>query len=505
MTKRTKRLLALMAAKPKLRRVSGLPPLSYTAKKAGFLTDYRIYGQTSRNLFEKELADSNINNTGAIVTLSGFILSIAPVKSGVSYTISRNATTNVYAFYDELPTIGSVAYDETRVVFNSETVTFTAPITGYIAVRSVDTDPKLMINEGFTPLPYEPYGESVGDRTGNLFDGEWTQGGVGNIGSIDNENQNRIKTIISVTPSQTYTIRTNLSIRMIFAFNDTTELSGRVSNLLDIANGVKFATITIPNNANLIAVALMSSDNSNITPNDVEWTMLNSGSEPLPYEPYGYKVSVTVSNGTDTLTTPIYLLEPIKMVGDEAEYIDYAEQKQHRVRKNLLQNTATSQTINGVTFTVNADGSVTCNGTASETVFYKIGVAPFGNCILNGCPQNGSANSYLLRIIEDITSFVRCTDFGGGATANITNTSRCEIRIYSNYTCDNLTFYPMIRNADITDDTYEPYITDTELNVTLPALPTVAGTNVLSVETEVQPSLVEVTGRIRPVPTGGGD
>ena len=29
------------------------------------------------------------------------------------------------------------------------------------------------------------------------------------------------------------------------------------------------------------------------------------------------------------ITTPVYLPEPIKIVGDEAEYIDYAEQKQH--------------------------------------------------------------------------------------------------------------------------------------------------------------------------------
>ena len=32
-----------------------------------------------------------------------------------------------------------------------------------------------------------------------------------------------------------------------------------------------------------------------------------------------------------SVTTPIYLPEPIKMVGDEADYIDYAEQKMHRI------------------------------------------------------------------------------------------------------------------------------------------------------------------------------
>ena len=171
-------------------------------------------------------------------------------------------------------------------------------------------------------------GESVGDRTGNLFDGEWTQGGVGNTGNLNDENQKRIKTIVSVIPSQTYTIRTNLSIRMIFAYNDTTEESGIVSKLLDIMNGVEFATITIPNNANLIAVSLMSSDNSNITPSDVEWTMLNSGSTALPYEPYSYKIPVILT-ADSTETTDIYLDEPLAKSGNNADYIDYATQKRH--------------------------------------------------------------------------------------------------------------------------------------------------------------------------------
>lgn len=34
----------------------------------------------------------------------------------------------------------------------------------------------------------------------------------------------------------------------------------------------------------------------------------------------------------------------------QMEYIDFKIQKKHRVRKNLLKNTAISQAINGVTF-----------------------------------------------------------------------------------------------------------------------------------------------------------
>jgi hypothetical protein len=57
----------------------------------------------------------------------------------------------------------------------------------------------------------------------------------------------------------------------------------------------------------------------------------------------------------------------------------------------------------------------------------------------------------------------------------------------------------MIRKANIEDDTYEPYIEDTDLDVTLPALPTMTGTNTLTVGTEVQPSNVYLKGRIKEI------
>lgn len=40
--------------------------------------------------------------------------------------------------------------------------------------------------------------------------------------------------------------------------------------------------------------------------------------------------------------------------------------------KNLIQNAATSRTENGVTFTVNADGTVSLTGTASATIWFPI-------------------------------------------------------------------------------------------------------------------------------------
>ena len=220
-----------------------------------------------------------------------------------------------------------------------------------------------------------------------------------------------------------------------------------------------------------------------------------------------YRVPVTVTNVTDTQTTNLYLPEQIKKVGDDAEYIDYGEQKMHRVRKNLLPNRATSQTIKGVTFTVNSDGSVTCNGTATGITFFEILMTiNQGSYIVSGAPAGSNIvtpyATIRLRVPSggsDVPPFNN-NDFGTGITIssdkNNNNDYFYKIRVPQGYTCDNLTFCPMIRKADIEDDTYEPYIENTELDITLPALPTLSGTNTLSVETTVQPSKVMIkTGK----------
>lgn len=138
--------------------------------------------------------------------------------------------------------------------------------------------------------------------------------------------------------------------------------------------------------------------------------------------------------------------------------------------KNLLPNNAKNQTINGVTFTVNADGSVTANGTATDNAFFVIypntATNEYENNILTGCPAGGNpSTSYCISArvgLQSDDTYVRSTDdSGNGAVIPKVNTSteciRFYIRIAKDYTANNLTFYPMLRDASITDDTYEPY------------------------------------------------
>lgn len=176
--------------------------------------------------------------------------------------------------------------------------------------------------------------------------------------------------------------------------------------------------------------------------------------------------------------------------------------------KNLLQMNATTQTVNGVTFTINNNGTVTCNGTATDNIFFPLtGNNSIENIIINGCPAGGGGDSYLVRAI-DTNGRVLKTDVGEGTEVfNLIN-ARIQIRIAKYYICNNLTFYPMIRLATIEDDAYEPYINPTTTNIYLDEpievneskelsdtnvnIPTINGTNILSIDTTIQPSNVYV-------------
>lgn len=333
--------------------------------------------------------------------------------------------------------------------------------------------------------------ESVGDRTGNLFDGEIEQGSFNGTTGAEVSSDIRVRTTpLTITPN-TFTINANGVDKVILLVydGDTYLPNESVTDFKALPYHHTFS------NNRTVRFAFGKNDNSTIITSDISNIMLNSGSTALSYEPYGYRVPVTVTNGMDTQTINIYLTKQIKMVGDEAEYIDYKEQKQHRVRKNLLQNMATSQVINGVAITVNSDKSISLSFDSvpfTRWVTINSNVSVTTGYILSGCPNLGISGLALRATSTNTQNYVQDTGTGVSINDTIGEYVNIDIRIPSNYANSSLTFYPMIRKANIADDTYEPYIEDTELDVGLPALPTLSGTNTLSIETEVQPSNMEI-------------
>lgn len=128
--------------------------------------------------------------------------------------------------------------------------------------------------------------------------------------------------------------------------------------------------------------------------------------------------------------------------------------------KNLLQNAEVTKTNNGITFTVNADGSVTANGTATAAAFfnpntaqrlkagsYKMSMGVVGSgSTFRSIVKNG-AGSTIATNYKDDTSFTLPNDDAVAFT----------IRVENGVSLNNVTFYPMIRLASDPDATYAPY------------------------------------------------
>ena len=129
-------------------------------------------------------------------------------------------------------------------------------------------------------------------------------------------------------------------------------------------------------------------------------------------------------------------------------------------RKNLLKNTAKSRTAFGVSFTVNDDGSVTATGTAIDNIVFKLGdISPNGekNYIISGCPAGGTYLTYQLCCRNADGGIQGTYEYGNGAEFTISEDFGVYIRIGTGTAVENLTFYPMIRDAAVADNTYEPY------------------------------------------------
>lgn len=119
--------------------------------------------------------------------------------------------------------------------------------------------------------------------------------------------------------------------------------------------------------------------------------------------------------------------------------------------KNKFQTTATSATVNGVTFTVNSDGTVTASGTATQNTTWMLGTVtlPEGNYIASG----GLSEIALINVATKVNAGTSDAPFSvvsGGETLRVS--------IYiTNGTTVNGTFKPMIRLSTVTDSTYAPY------------------------------------------------
>ena len=184
--------------------------------------------------------------------------------------------------------------------------------------------------------------------------------------------------------------------------------------------------------------------------------------------------------------------------------------------KNLLKNNNTTKTVNGVTFTANADGSITINGTNTGT-----GLAQYPLT-----PSASGALSWLLPLDADVTYTLSCGNKPTGVgmqltykpagtslymnaprtfTASASTKSAVYIFVNAGVTVNNLTLYPQLEKSAVATE-FEPYHEPITRNIYIdeplgegkilknPAkLPTFKGTTIYSVETTIQPSNMSMT------------
>lgn len=103
-----------------------------------------------------------------------------------------------------------------------------------------------------------------------------------------------------------------------------------------------------------------------------------------------------------------------------------------------------TETKSGVTFTNNGDGTITVNGTSTQSVGFYLQLINFienHTYLLIGCPSGGSTSTYILDTGADIGN-----DKGNGTISKprLIGNRYFAIFVYPNTTCNNLVFKPQL-------------------------------------------------------------
>lgn len=177
------------------------------------------------------------------------------------------------------------------------------------------------------------------------------------------------------------------------------------------------------------------------------YPMLVKGTEAKPYEKYG---------ATPSLEFP----SEIKTVKDNINLTV--------ANKNYINIENTSKTINGITFTVNSDGSILANGTATDGASYPIqnNFKKFeaGQYFVSGCPSGGSESTYYLILWNENWASMG-SEYGKGKLVSLSNQKvKLHINIMQGTVCNNLLFKPQMEKGTKATD-YEAH---QEQTITMP-------------------------------------
>ena len=131
------------------------------------------------------------------------------------------------------------------------------------------------------------------------------------------------------------------------------------------------------------------------------------------------------------------------------------------VALNLLDVDIVTSTTKGVTFTVNDDGTIIANGTATDSILLAVNQTPIqlekGDYNFSGCPNGGASTVYCIQPVVN-GAWMPWFDVGQGMKISMSNdfTLKLIIHIEKGVVCNNLVFKPML-NIGIDKREFVPY------------------------------------------------
>lgn len=191
--------------------------------------------------------------------------------------------------------------------------------------------------------------------------------------------------------------------------------------------------------------------------------MLNVGSTALPYEPYGYKISLNL-NGT---TQNLYLTEPLRKINNYADSISSAGMVTRRIMKLVL------------TGTESWERGVYSGHHSFQTIAQKTQIGTI-NCVCNHYRALFRETNNVIYFINPQSSrFVIFDD-------RFTSSEDFKSFLAERYAAGTPVTVWYVISAPTTEQ------------VTAPTLTPATGNNTLAIGTTLQPSSVSITGHIKP-------
>jgi len=312
-------------------------------------TGHIAFGKSSN--YRLNIHDANINNaTDYKLFLADEYSAGHPVE--VWYILATPDTTETTT----IPTISTVN--------GANTLTTGTPI----------TPSNITISTSSSVYPKNPiYPEECGDRTGNVLDLDaylkrdnngYTKSGstytipmqaslFANPWYFSNED-------VPISISGTMQTLTGTNIRIYIVKRD-----GAVSGSIALGG-----TGNVTKTENRLGAGIKF-DYTSIGTCTVSNLMVNFGSTALPYEPYGYKIPVTIGSNTNY----IYTKEPIRKIGNYADVVNSDGSITRYIKKIELNGTENiilgSPQSGGNVFSITDQDTITSNGSYSISNYYR--------------------------------------------------------------------------------------------------------------------------------------